>query len=237
MTSTYSNNNTTNDADMGVTVSEGVSTASTPLPPKYFKYGATPLNYEIVNNEYTSGPYYYDYERNSWIFYIPGTDIPNPPLDPVAGNLWIDPTNMYLMYVYNENEMTFPEAVPEQWYALTTNKRAYDYLILPVSTNGDNVGTRVGPSDIDIFNQAYMYFNTADADIKVKVGSEPGGVLNGWASITQRSLDAVVDPDLDWNHNLPASALRQLQTSVDELEVKVEALKIAAGVADADTLA
>jgi len=194
--------------------------ANKPLP-KYFV--EVPVNYQITNNEYTSAPYYYDLERNTWIFYKPGTQIPSPPLDPDAGNLWIDASNAYLMYVFNVNEMTFPDAVDNRWYALTTNKRAYDYLILPIVSDGDDVDTLVPPDRVNIFKQSWVYFNKLDMDIKIKVPEE-GGLTSAWQSITQRSIEAVSDPDADFNDVLPASALRQLQSSTNSLQQRVDAL-------------
>ena len=190
--------------------------------PKYFI--ENPLAFEITNNEYTSAPYYYDYARNAWIFYVPGTDIPNPPLDPDGGNLWIDPTNMYLMYVYNENEMVFPEAEEQRWYALTTNKRAYDYLIVPIANDGDDVSTLVPPERVNIFKQGFLFFSSVDKDLKVKV-MEEGGVSQAWASITQRGIEAVEDPLSDFNDTLPAMPLRHLRSSIDSLQARVDALK------------
>lgn len=217
MTSSY------NDTEQNQAAAAGNTSAYADKPlPKFFT--ENPVNFEITNNEYSSAPYYYDYTRNSWIFYKPGTDIPNPPLDPSRGNLWIDPTNMYLMYVYNENEMSFPDAEEQRWYALTTNKRAYDYLIVPTSLNGDNITTIRPPDSVDIFKQAYLYFNRQDVDLKVKVGEE-GGVTSTWSSITQRAIEGVEDPNADFNDVLPASAIRQLQGSINTLEKKVEKLK------------
>lgn len=194
--------------------------------PKYFVNA--PVNYQITNNEYTSGPYYYDFERNSWIFYIPGTEIPNPPLDPDGGNLWIDPTNMYLMYVYNENEMSFDDAQPNRWYALTTNKRAYDYLILPTASDGDDINITIPENRLDIFKQSHMYFNREDVDLKVRVErTDDNGDVIGWqwASITQRAIEAIEDPKEIFNNQLPASTLRNLHTSTNALQVRVDALR------------
>lgn len=203
------------------------SATSTGKPePKYFINA--PVNYQITNNEYTSGPYYYDFERNSWIFYIPGTDIPAPPLDPDGGNLWIDPTNMYLMYVYNENEMTFAEAQPNRWYALTTNKRAYDYLILPTASNGDDITIPVPENRINIFKQSHLYFNKEDVDLKVRVEryDDDGDVIGWqWASITQRAIEAIENPKENFNNQLPASTLRNLHTSTNALQARVDALR------------
>jgi len=210
------------------------SATSTSKPePKYFINA--PVNYQITNNEYTSGPYYYDFERNSWIFYIPGTDIPNPPLDPDGGNLWIDPTNMYLMYVYNENEMTFDDAQPNRWYALTTNRRAYDYLILPTASDGDDINIPVPENRIDIFKQAHMYFNREDADLKVRVQryDDSGEVIGWqWASITQRAIEAIENPKEIFNNQLPASTLRNLHTSTNALQARVDALRKEVGLTE-----
>lgn len=192
--------------------------------PKYFL--STPVNYQITNNEYTSGPYYFDTVKNSWIFYKPGTYVPSPPPDPDAGNLWIDPTNMYLMYVYNEADFSFEGATPNTWYALTTNKRAYDYLILPMANDGD-INVVFPPDRINIFKQSYIYFNREDADLKVRVEQKDdnGNVIgHQWASITQRAIDAIEDPLADFNDVLPASALRQLQESTNRLQARVDAL-------------
>ena len=196
------------------------NSANAPLP-KYFV--EIPVNYQITNNEYTSAPYYFDMERNAWIFYKPGTEIPSPPLDPDAGNLWIDASNAYLMYVFNVNEMTFPDAVDNRWYALTTNKRAYDYLVLPVVADGDDVATLVPTDRVNIYKQSWVYFNKADMDIKIKVAEE-GGLTSTWQSITQRSIEAVTDPNADFNDILPASALRQLESSTNSLQQRVDAL-------------
>lgn len=193
--------------------------------PKFFK--ETPTNYEITNNEYTSAPYYFDQARNSWIFYIPGTDIPGPPVDPDGGNIWVDPTNMYLMYVYNQGEMTFKEAEPETWYALTTNKRAYDYLVIPIGADGTDINILNAPNDrINIFKQTIVYFNKLDADIKVRLKEDDGqgGITYDWASITQRSMEPIDDPDMIFDETLPAPALRQLMESTYALQARVDAL-------------
>jgi hypothetical protein len=194
--------------------------------PKYFK--EAPVNYEIHNNEYSSGPYYYDQARNSWIFYIPGTFIPGPPVDPDNGNIWVDASSMYLMYVYNAGEMTFPGAVPDSWYALTTNKKAYDYLVLPIGDDGVDINIIDPPSNrVDIFQQSAVYFNRLDADIKVRLSESDGqgGTLYKWSSITQRSLeDAVEDPNMDFNTAVPAPALRQLMETTNALQARVDAL-------------
>ena len=217
MTSSYSS---TGQNDQNVALTGATSTK--PLP-KYFT--PNPVAFEITNNEYTSAPYYFDYERNSWIFYKPGTDIPNPPLDPDAGNLWIDPTNMYLTYVYNTNELTFPDAEEDRWYALTTNKRAYDYMIVPISKDGTDIDTLRNRATIDVFKQGYMYFNISEADLKVKV-TDQGGEEKDWASITQRGMEPVSgdNPDDMWNSTLPASALRQLHVDTNSLQKRTETL-------------
>jgi len=193
--------------------------------PKYFK--EAPANFEITNNEYSSAPYYFDQARNSWIFYIPGTDIPGPPVDPDAGNIWVDPTNMYLMYVYNGGEMTFPGAEVETWYALTTNKRAYDYLILPIGVDGTDINIVNAPNDrINIFKQTVAYFNKLDADLKVRIKEDDGagGTVYKWSSIAQRSLEGITDPDVVFDETLPAPALRQLMESTNKLQARVDAL-------------
>ena len=200
---------------------DNLARSTDPLP-KYFP--EAPISFEITNNEYTSGPYYYDRTRNSWIFYIPGTDIPNPPADPDGGNLWIDPTEMYLMYVYNQNEMQFEGAVGQRWYALTTNKRAYDYLIVPISDDGDNVNTLVPTDRVNIFKQGYLYFNNQDVDLKVKASVEGDPESQAWASITQRGIQAVEDPDANFNDVLPTSALRSLRNTTDDLQKRVDVL-------------
>ena len=218
---TYSSPNTG-----AVTTSAAQLRAQNPdTAPKFFK--ETPTNYEITNNEYTSAPYYFDQARNSWIFYIPGTDIPGPPVDPDAGNIWVDPTNMYLMYVYNQGEMTFNGAEPETWYALTTNKRAYDYLIIPIGADGTDINIMNTPNDrINIFKQTIIYFNKLDGDVKVRLKEDDGvgGVTYRWSSITQRSIDAIEDPDVIFDDTLPAPALRQLMESTYALQERVDAL-------------
>ena len=218
MTSSYSSTGQ-NDQNAALTA----STSTKPLP-KYFS--PNPVAFEITNNEFSSAPYYFDYDRNSWIFYKPGTDIPNPPLDPDAGNLWIDPTRMYLMYVYNVNELTFPDAGEEQWYALTTNKRAYDYMIVPISNDGTDISTyRNREAGIDIFKQGYMYFNLNEADLKVKVNINDGGDT-AWVSMTQRGIEPVSgdNPDDLWNSVLPHSQLRQLEGATNSLQKRTEDL-------------
>ena len=240
---TYSNTNSNSGTDSGDNLSEyqvitaantGEASSQVHPPgktaPKYFL--DNPINFQITNNEYTSGPYYYDVIRNTWIFYTPGTYIPSPPPNPDAGNLWIDPTNMYLMYVYNENDFSFPDATDNTWYALTTNKRAYDYLIVPLAMDGD-INVVIPPDRINIFKQSYLYFNRSDLDLKVRVEqkNEQGDVIgHQWASITQRAINAVNDPSKDFNDTLPAPALRQLHNSIGQLEQRVEALKEAVGI-------
>lgn len=230
---TYSNSEST---EYQVTTSSNAGeTSSQVFPPdktlpKYFL--DNPINFQITNNEYTSGPYYYDTVRNTWIFYTPGTYIPSPPPNPDGGNLWIDPTNMYLMYVYNDNDFSFPDARSNTWYALTTNKRAYDYLILPLALDGD-INVVFPPDRINIFKQSYLYFNRNDLDLKVRVQqtNAQGDVIgHQWASITQRAIQAVEDPNSDFIDTLPAPALRQLHNSVGQLEQRVENLKAAVGI-------
>lgn len=219
MTSSYTGNTGQNDQSVAVT-----GATSTKPAPKFFN--PTPIAFEITNNEYTSAPYYFDYTRNSWIFYKPGTFVPMPPPDPDAGNLFIAANNMYLMYVYNTNELTFPDAMEDRWYALTTNKRAYDYMIVPISRDGSDIETyRNRDSGLDVFKQGYLYFNLNEGDIKVKVLNDAGAETE-WASITQRGMDPVsgANPNDLWNGALPASALRQLQTSTNGLQSRVEAL-------------
>jgi len=187
--------------------------AATSPPPFLFK--SSPINYELVANNFTSAPYYYDRQRNSWIFYIPGTELPAPPLDPEDGNIWIDPTNGYLMYVYNAGELVTednPDVSNDAWVALTTNKRAYDYLVVPQGEKDSDVNFE--PLKVDLFKQTVVYFNTSDLDLKVKVG-------DSWQSIKQSGIDAVEDPDKIINDAIPATPLRNLQVSVDALQKRV----------------
>ena len=220
---TYSSQNTVSGRS---TVSSAEQRAQKPeTAPKYFK--ETPSNYEITNNEYSSAPYYFDQARNSWIFYIPGVDIPGPPVDPDGGNIWVDPTNMYLMYVYNAGEMTFTGAEPETWYALTTNKRAYDYLILPIGADGTDINIVNAPNDrINIFKQTVAYFNKLDADLKVRLQDtdDDGNTYYKWSSVGQRALEGITDPDEVFNETIPAPALRQLMESTYDLQARVDAL-------------
>ena len=189
-----------------------VAAASAPPP---FLFKEPPQNFEVVANNNTSGPYYYDSTRNSWIFYIPGTELPGPPLDPDAGNLWIDPTNAYLMYVYNAGELITednPDISADAWVALTSNKRAYDYLIVPYGEDDSDVD--FSPLKIDLFKQTVVYFNTRDLDLKIKTG-------DSWQSIKQSGIDAVTDPNDLINDAIPPTQLRVLQNSVESLQQRV----------------
>ena len=57
-----------------VQVSSNPALTGTFIPdPKYFP--ELPVNNQIDTNAYSGAPYYYDYARRSWIFYIPGTTL------------------------------------------------------------------------------------------------------------------------------------------------------------------
>ena len=206
MTNSYSNSQ--------ILSAEETSTEVATASPDPFLFKDA-INFELIANYNTSAPYYYDKTRNSWIFYIPGTELPGPPVDPAEGNIWIDPTNGYLMYVYNAGELVTednPDISNDAWVALTTNKRAYDYLIVPQGEKDSEVN--FAPLKVDLFKQTFMYFNTQDLDLKVKVG-------DSWQSIKQSGIDAVEDPDQIINDAVPATPLRNLEESVESLQQRV----------------
>lgn len=214
---TYSGQNNPQDPIQDAEVAAMAAT----LEPKYFP--ASAAQGQIHSNEYAGAPYYFDVRRNSWIFYIPGTAIIGPPVDPAAGNIWIDPTNAYLMYIYNAGEFNFPEAEPETWYALTTNKRAYDYMAVALAGRSGDVNITRSSGDVSIYNQTYLYFNTNDLDLKVRIKSiddSTGDVVYEWASVSQRTIIGGVQSPPPF-----APPLQHLEQSVDDLTAKVEALK------------
>lgn len=210
MTDSYSNSQI-------VAAEEQLTEVAAAAPPPYL-FKKSPINFELVANNFTSAPYYYDKQRNSWVFYIPGTELPAPPLDPEDGNIWIDPTNAYLMYVYNAGELVTednPDITTDSWVALTTNKRAYDYLVVPQGESDSEVN--FSPLKIDLFKQTVVYFNTQDLDLKVKVG-------DSWQSIKQSGMAAVEDSDEIINDAIPATPLRNLKLSIQELQQRVNDL-------------
>lgn len=208
--------------------------ATTAPDPKYFP--PFPINNQLDTNLYAGAPYYYDYGRRSWIFYIPGTELPGPPSDPEAGNVWIDQDNNYLMYIYNEDEM-LPvdgsnfEPQDNTWYALTTNKRAYDYLLVAQAEKSGDINITVNPSPtVNILGETLMYFNTVDGDLKVRLrqtDASTGEEYFDWVSVTQRALDAIAvdDPNLNFNHVLPAPMIRRVDEQMADLQKRIDAVR------------
>jgi len=196
---------------------------------------------EFANNTETGAPYMFWQSKNSWIFYVPGTKIPEPPVNPYDGNIWINAfddetgeTGMYLMYVFNFNEMAGIEGrADDQWYALTSNKRAYDYLVLPTIHTADDKQDYLDAlidrsqypeaGSMDPTKQAYLYYNVEDGDIKVL--NSTSDVQQEWISVTQHTVNPVDDPDADFSDVVPASALRVLKANTTELQEKIDNLR------------
>ena len=225
------------DEDFVEDITAGI-VRTTPKEPWRFRQNPAGEGYDFDTNSYVGSPFLYWESVDSWIFFNVSTEPPGPPADPENGNLWINVKNrdntdgLYLMYVYNDYEMDDYGRDPESWYALTDNKRAYDYMVvptvtsdaeLPLAQNTTIIGNTPVEYEIDIFKQAYLYFNSQDMDLKVLV-PRPDDTA-AWASVTQLSLDLINDPDLTVNDLVPPSSVRQLKRSINSLDDKIAKLK------------
>ena len=144
---------------------------------------------------------------------------------PMVATSGLTRTTCTLMYVYNDNDFNPDlDVSAESWVALTSNKRAYDYLAVRQAANADDIVLTIPDHDtptVNFFGETLMYFNTTDMDLKIRqkvltapmAGSAPEEYVN-WVSISQRSLNPIDDHDADPDfHDIePHPALRQLET-------------------------
>jgi hypothetical protein len=172
-------------------------------------------------------------DKNSWVFYPHDVEIGIDIFDPSQGNLWVDERDTYIIYVYNNGEISDK---PFGWYALTEKKKGYDYFVIQTADDPERDLVLIGESDAIsndtyiygddqlaplVLKQGFLYYNTISNDLFVWKGNmdEYGNVPPGqsqdegsWIQITKQTEQ-------------PTNTDIIIKTSYDLLRERVEVLE------------
>jgi len=222
------------------------------IPPQFLeKYGLGPGDSAstVYTNPATGGTYKYvrstplldrngntivGLKKNSWVFFPHDSKIIINSFDPSEGNLWVDDSDSYIVYVYNNGEIA--DKI-RGWYALTTKKKGYDHFVIQTAAAPKDLAI-IDPNSLSddtanrvpgvILKQGFIYYNTTSNDLFVwngetddygnPLGTETSPSSSSWIQITRRSLEpSDVDTQVETYYE-------QLIRRVADLEVAINAL-------------
>lgn len=168
--------------------------------------------------------------KNSWVFYPSDVEIGIEVFDPSQGNLWVDDSDSFIVYVYNDGEIVDK---PYGWFALTEKKKGYDYFVIQTAPDPSQLAL-IGESDAItndsyiygdgslqplVLKQGFLYYNTTNNDMYVWQGEtdqygNTGGFEGQWIQITKQTVE-------------PTNTDILIKTSYDLLLERIEALELA----------